>query len=90
MIAMRTLRLMALSASPLAREEELLRALEMSGICATERLRVTIAGRQLLLDGFVDSVDQKHQVEMACREFAQGSTIVNRLRVAAAEQWRLS
>ena len=87
---MRALRLTELSTSPLVREEEILQMLRRSGICAAERLRVTVAGRRLLLDGFVDSVDQKHQVEMACREFAHGSAIVNRLRVAAAEQWRLS
>jgi hypothetical protein len=90
MIAMRTLRLTELSTSPVAREEELLRALGMSGICATERLRVTIAGRRLLLDGFADSVDEKHRVERACKELSIGSAIVNRLRVAAAEQGQVS
>ena len=80
---MKELRLTDRSSSPLLQEEELLRKLQATGVCASERLRLTIAGRWLFVDGFVDSLDQKLQAERACRELARGSTIVNRLRVAA-------
>ena len=78
------------SDSPLAREEELFRKLQAAAICCTEQLRLTIAGNRLFLDGFVESLDQKLQAERVCQELAQGSTVVNRLRVAAAEERQVS
>lgn len=83
---MRILRLVELSSSPLAREEELFRKLQAAGICGTEPLRLTISGRWLFVDGFVESLDEKLRAERTCREFAPGSTIMNRLRVAAPEE----
>ncbi len=82
---MKVLRLANGSTSPLAREEELIRKLQAAGICGTELLRLTISGRWLFVDGFVESVDQKLRAERTCRELAPGSMVVNRLRVAAAE-----
>ncbi len=82
---MKVLRLAGEPDSPLAREEELLRRLQTVGSCRTDLLRLTIAGNRLFLDGFVPSLDQKLQAERICQELAQGSTVVNRLRVAAAE-----
>ena len=82
---MKVLRLADSSISPLAREEELLRRLQAEGACCTDLLRLTVAGNRLFLDGFVPSLDQKLQAERICQELAQGSTVVNRLRVAAAE-----
>jgi len=79
---MKVLRLAADSTSPLAREEELFRKLQAAGICGTELLRLTISGRWL----FVESLDQKLRAERTCRELAPGSMVVNRLRVAAAEE----
>ncbi len=87
---MKVLRLANNSTSPLAREEELFRKLQAAAICCTERLRLTIAGRRLFLDGFVESLDQKLQAERICQELALGSTVVNRLRVAAAEERQVS
>ena len=78
------------STSPLAREEELFRKLQAAAICCTEQLRLTIAARRLFLDGFVESLDQKLRAEQTCRELAPGSTVVNRLRVAAAEERQVS
>ncbi len=82
---MKVLRLAGEPDGPLAREEELLRRLQTVGACSTDLLRLTIAGNRLFLDGFVPSLDQKLQAERICQELAQGSTVVNRLRVAAAE-----
>ena len=87
---MRTLRLVDLSSSPLAREEELFRKLQAAGICGTKPLRLTISGRWLFVDGFVESVDQKLRTERTCRELAPGSILVNRLRVAVSEGPRVS
>ncbi len=87
---MKELRLADLPSSPLAREQELLRALQATCACAPERVRLTIAGRRLFMDGFVDSLSQKRQAERACRELAPGSTVVNRLRVAALEERQVS
>lgn len=87
---MRKLRLADLASSPLAREAELLRKLQTATASGTERLRLTIAGRDLFLDGFVDSLDQKFQVEKACRDLAPESCLVNRLRVATAEERQVS
>lgn len=87
---MKVLRLADDCCSPVAREEELLRKLRAAGICSRQRLRLMIAGRRLFLDGFVDSLDEKVRAEQACRELAQGSTVVNRLRVAAAEERQVS
>ena len=78
------------SDTPLAREEELLRRLQAVGACRTDLLRLTIADNRLFLDGFVASLDQKLQAERVCQELAQGSTVVNRLRVAAAEERQVS
>ena len=83
---MRELRLSDRSSSPLLREEELLEKLLAAGACKPDRVRLTMAGRRLFVDGFVDSLDQKLQAERACRQLAPGSTVVNRLRVAAAEE----
>lgn len=60
--------------------------LRACGACKPDRVRLTMAGRWLFVDGFVDSLDQKLQAERACRQLARGSTVVNRLRVAAAEE----
>ncbi len=87
---MKVLRLTGEPDSPLAREEELLRRLQTVGACCTDLLRLTIAGNRLFLDGFVPSLDQKLQAERICQELAQGNTVVNRLRVAAAEERQVS
>ncbi len=81
---MKILRLADASANPLAREEELLSALQAGGACSCQQLRLTISGRQLFLDGFVESLDQKLRAEQACRELAPESTVVNRLRVGSS------
>ena len=78
---MKILHLADASANPLAREEELLLALQAAGACSCQQLRLTIAGRRLFLDGFVESLDQKLRAEQACRELAPNNTVVNRLRV---------
>ena len=83
---MRELNLSDRSSSPLLQEEELLEMLRACGACKPDRVRLTMAGRWLFVDGFVDSLDQKLQAERACRQLAPGSTVVNRLRVAAAEE----
>lgn len=87
---MRVLRLDDRYSSPLTREVELLRKLQAATVGGTERLRLTIAGRRLFLDGFVDSVDQKLRAEKACRVLAPECAIVNRLRVAATEERQVS
>jgi hypothetical protein len=87
---MKVLRLADDSTSPLAREEELFRKLQAAGICGTEPLRLTISGRWLFVDGFVESLDQKLRAERTCRELAPGSMVMNRLRVAAAEERQVS
>jgi len=87
---MRKLRLLELSSSPLVQELELLQRLQTATAGGTERLRLTISGRQLFLDGFVESVDQKSQMEQACRALAPQSILVNRLRVAVSEGPRVS
>ncbi len=87
---MKVLRLAGESDSPLAREEELLRRLRAEGVCCTDLLRLTVSGNRLFLDGFVPSLDQKLQAERICQELAQGSTVVNRLRVATAEEGQVS
>lgn len=87
---MRPLRLVDASLSPLVQELELLQRLQAATAGGTERLRLTISGRQLFLDGFVESVDQKSQMEQACRALAPQSILVNRLRVAVSEGPRVS
>ncbi len=87
---MKELRLANGSSSPLMQEKELLRRLRAASICAPERLRLTINGRWLFVDGFVESLAQKLEAERACRELAPSSTVVNRLRVAAADERRVS
>jgi hypothetical protein len=86
----RPLRLVAACLSPLVQELELLQRLQAARAGGTERLRLTISGRQLFLDGFVECVDQKSQVEQACRALAPQSILVNRLRVAVSEGPRVS
>ena len=54
---MRPLRLVDASLSFLVQELELLQRLQAATAGGTERLRLTISGRQLFLDGFVESVD---------------------------------
>jgi len=83
---MRELSLSDRSSSPLLREEELLEKLREASACKPDRVQLIVAGRWLFVDGFVDSLDQKLLAERACRQFAPGSTVVNRLRVAAAEE----
>ena len=83
---MRELSLSDRSSSPLLQEEELLEKLLAAGACKPDRVRLTMAGHWLFVDGFVDSLDQKLRAERECRRFAPGSTVVNRLRVAAAEE----
>ena len=87
---MRELSLSDRSSSPLLREEELLEMLRACGACKPDRVRLTMAGRWLFVDGFVDSLDQKLQAERACRQLAHGCTVVNRLRVAATEETPVS
>jgi len=87
---MRELSLSDRSSSPLLLEEELLEKLRACGACKPDRVRLMMAGRWLFVDGFVDSLDQKLQAERECRHLAPGSTVVNRLRVAAAEERPLS
>ena len=83
---MRELTLSDRSSSPVLQEDELLEKLLASGACQPDRVRVTIAGRWLFVDGFVDSLEQKLLAERECRHLAPGNTVVNRLRVAAAEE----
>ncbi len=83
---MRELSLSDRSSSPLLQEEELLEKLLAAGACKPDRVRLTMAGRWLFVDGFVDSLNQKLLTESACRQLAPESTVVNRLRVAAAEE----
>jgi hypothetical protein len=83
---MRVLRLANLSSNPLVREEELFRKLQTAGVSSPERLRLTIDGRYLFVDGFVSSVGEKLRVEKACRQVAPESYLVNRLRVAVADE----
>lgn len=83
---MRALQLADLSSNPLAREAELLLKLHTAGVCGLDRLRLTIAGRRLFVDGFAGSVDEKLKIERACRELTPESYLVNRLRVAVAEE----
>ena len=85
-MVVRELRLSDRSVGPLLREEEMLEKLRASGACEPDRVRLTVAGRWLFVDGFVDSLDQKLLAERACRQFAPACTVVNRLRVAAAEE----
>jgi hypothetical protein len=87
---MRTLIIVDWSSSPLALEEEILRELSLTGLRLPERLRLTITGRRLIVDGFVDSVQEKYQVEKACRTLAPGRTVINRLRVATDEERQVS
>lgn len=87
---MRPLRLVDASLSPLVQELELLQRLQAATAGGTERLRLRISGRQLFLDGYVESLDQKAQVEQACRTLARQSILVNRLRIAASEGPRAS
>ena len=87
---MRPLRLVDASLSFLVQELELLQRLQAATAGGTERLRLTISGRQLFLDGFVESVDQKSQVEQACGALDPQSILVTRLRVAVSEGPRVS
>ncbi len=87
---MRELNLSDRSSSPLLQEEELLEMLRACGACKPDRVRLTMAGRWLFVDGFVDSLEQKLQAERSCRQLAHGCTVVNRLRVAAAEETPVS
>ena len=48
---MKVLHPTGISASPLEREVELFRKIQAAGACSSERLRLTIAGRRLFLDG---------------------------------------
>ncbi|NIO68887.1 MAG: hypothetical protein GTN71_07590 [Anaerolineae bacterium] len=83
---MTALRVGDASSSPLATEAELSRKLQTAGVCSPERLRLTIDGRYLFVDGFVGSVGEKLRVEEVCRQVAPESYLVNRLRVAVAEE----
>lgn len=76
--------------SPLMQEAELIRRLREEGVCSPDRMRIAIAGRLLFVDGFVDSLDEKLRAERACRRFMPGATVVNRLRIAAAEERQVS
>ncbi|OFW65335.1 MAG: hypothetical protein A2Y74_02455 [Actinobacteria bacterium RBG_13_63_9] len=87
---MRPLRLVDAAQSPLAQELELLQQLQATTAGGTERLRLTISGRRLFLDGFAESVDHKFRLEDACKTLAPQSILVNRLRVAASEGPRVS
>jgi hypothetical protein len=69
---------------------KLLQQLQAATTGGTERFRLTISGRQLFLDGFVESVDQVSQVEQACRALTPESILVNRLCVAVSEGPRVS
>ena len=83
---MRELNLSDRSSSPILQEEELLERLLACGACKPDRVRLTMAGRWLFVDGFVDSLEHKLQAERECRQHAPGSTVVNRLRVAVTEE----
>ncbi len=87
---MRTLRLVDLHASPLAREQELLRQLRATEVCSSDTVRLTVAGRRLFVDGFVNSVEEKFLVETVCRKLAPQSDVINRLRVAFTEERQVS
>lgn len=87
---MRVLRPVSPENSPLAREEELLASLRAAALCSYRTLRLTVAGRKLLLDGFVASVEEKLQVERVCRRLAPDEDLINRLRVASMEEQRVS
>jgi hypothetical protein len=76
--------------APLVQELELLQRLQAATAGDTERLRLTISERQLILDGFVESVDQKPQVEQARRALDPQSILVIRPRVAVSEGPRVS
>src|SRR3972149_4375660 len=69
-MVVRELRLSDRSLSPPLREEEMREKLRASGACEPDRVRLTVAGRWLFVDGFVDSLDQKLLAERACRQFA--------------------
>ena len=83
---MRVLRLADLASSPLLREEELRRRLRAAGVCDSSKVRLTVTAHRLFVDGFVDSVDEKLRVERVCHQLAPASSVVNRLRVAAAAE----
>ena len=87
---MRVLRLADLESSPLVREEELLRQLRAAEVCSSTTVRLTVSGRRLFVDGFVASVEEKFQVEGVCRQLAPDSDLINRLRVASAEEREVS
>ena len=87
---MRILGVVDRSSSSLMREEELLRQLQATGVCTPGQLRLTIADRRLFLDGFVQGLDQKFLVERACRQLSPTNVLVNRLRVAPAEEYKAS
>lgn len=87
---MRVLRPVSPENSPLAREGELLASLRAAELCSYRTLRLTVAGRKLLLDGFVASVEEKLQVERVCRRLALDEDLINRLRVASMEEQRVS
>jgi hypothetical protein len=72
------------------REEELLRRLRAAAECSCTTVRLTVEGGRLFVDGFVSSVDEKSQVESVCRQLAPDTDLVNRLRVASAEQQQVS
>ncbi len=87
---MRPLRLVDMSLSPLVQELELLHQFQAASAGGTDRLRLTMSGRQLILDGLVESVDQKSQVEQACRALDPQSILVTRLCVAVSKGPRVS
>ena len=71
-------------------EDELRRALEESDACCMGHLHLTVSGGTLLLDGFVDSLEQKRRAERACEEITEEILVVNRLRVAQVTERHVS
>lgn len=71
-------------------EDELRRRLEESDACCMGHLHLTVSGGNLLLDGFVHSLDQKRRAERACEEIADRILVINRLRVAQIPERHVS
>lgn len=82
---MKTVRFVEASSNPFLREQNLLRKLEGADLPGQDRLRLSVDGRFLFLDGFADSLDAKLETERACRRLASDCIVINRLRVAAPE-----
>ncbi len=67
-------------------EDGLFSKLEAAGASSCGRLRMTIASRRLFLEGLVESLEQELREERAGRKLAYGRMVVNRPRVAGADE----